>query len=126
MAYFDDPMLVADKNGIILYINKQLENLLEYTLEDVVNNHVNIYVPNYKHSTHKEQILNFNKTEFKSGIIGSGKYASVLGSLTVKWVKKTLGENEFPIGSKITIKYFEIDKKSKKPRSPIFLRKFTR
>ncbi len=74
---------------------------------------------------------------------GSGKYSNVLGALTVKWVKKSLGDNEFevgsgfnddernnykkefPIGSIITIKYFEIDNKSKKARFPIYLRKFS-
>jgi DNA ligase-1 len=72
--------------------------------------------------------------------MGEGRNENVLGALNIKWLDPKMGTTEFKVGSGfddyqrsnykklypintiITIKYFEIDKYSKKPRFPIFLR----
>jgi DNA ligase-1 len=71
--------------------------------------------------------------------LGDGRNEGVLGALHVKWKNSKMGTNEFkvgsgfddndrrnykklfPIGTILTIKYWEIDKHSKKPRFPVFM-----
>jgi DNA ligase-1 len=71
---------------------------------------------------------------------GEGRNSEVMGALHVKWLKPSMGTTPFKVGSgftdtqrknykklfkngtKLTIKYWEIDKKSKKPRFPVFFR----
>lgn len=69
--------------------------------------------------------------------LGSGKFANALGKLNLKWVKKPsvtfkVGtgfkdalrfadfQKQLPKGTVVVVKYFEIDKKSGKPRFPVF------
>lgn len=72
--------------------------------------------------------------------MGEGRNAGQLGALVVQWLDQNLGTNEFkvgsgfdnkqrksykklfPLGTVITIKYFAIDKHSKKARFPTMLR----
>ena len=72
--------------------------------------------------------------------MGSGKHQGVLGALLVKWKDNKMGTSTFkvgtgfddrqrenyrklyPIGKVLTIKYFEIDKHSNKPRFPVLWR----
>ena len=72
--------------------------------------------------------------------LGEGRNLNRLGALNVKWVNPNLGTNVFNVGSGftdydrinyktlfplntiITIKYFEIDNNSKRPRFPTFWR----
>ena len=71
---------------------------------------------------------------------GEGRNQNVMGALNIKWLKPSMGTNEFKVGSGfsdferdnykklfkkgtiLTIKYFEIDKYSKRPRFPTFWR----
>lgn len=101
LTFFDDPMLVANTHGIILYINRQLENLLGYKVEEVINNHVNIYLPNYKHETHKEQIKKFSTQNNRSGImginrdiIGKNKLGEII-NLEITLHSLTINENPY-------------------------------
>lgn len=71
---------------------------------------------------------------------GKGRLSNALGKVSVKWVKRPdvtfqvgsgfsdkerFGDykKEFPIGTVIIVKYFELDEKSGKPRFPTFLGK---
>ena len=71
---------------------------------------------------------------------GNGRNSNVMGALYVHWKDKKMGAAEFKVGSGfddkdrknwkklfpkgkiITVKYWEINKSSKKPRFPIYMR----
>ncbi len=60
IEYFLNPVVLTDKNGIIQYINKNAENLLNYNSKEVINQHINIFLPTYLRDKHENHIKNFD------------------------------------------------------------------
>jgi DNA ligase-1 len=117
------------------------QNLVKLGAEGTMLRHPDSFYEN-KRSHHLLKVKDFFDDEVKiiGYEFGEGRNEGRLGALHVKWLDPKMGTNEFKVGSGfddkqrdnykklfplnsiITIKYWEIDKHSKRPRFPIFLR----
>lgn len=62
VEYFLNPVILTDINGIIQYMNKGAEKLLQYDLKDIINKNINIFLPSYLKEKHNAHIKNFDPT----------------------------------------------------------------
>ena len=117
------------------------ENLVKLGAEGTMLRHKDSYYEN-KRSHNLLKVKDFFDDEVKiiGYEFGSGRNEGRLGALHVKWLDQKMGTNEFKVGSGfddkqrdnykklfplnsiITIKYWEIDKYSKRPRFPVMWR----
>jgi len=116
------------------------KEIVENNGEGSMLRHKDSYYEN-KRSKHLLKVKDFFDAEVvvESMEYGDGRNSNVMGALHIHWLNKNMGVTSFKVGSGfnddqrknwkelypkgtvLTIKYWEIDKHSKKPRFPIFM-----